>query len=173
MLETRLQPAGARLPAGPPSPKQSLPLSFGHARGHRALSPNTTACRRVLLVGDAAHAFCPSLGQGASVAIEDACAAGALLREGARRGAPVTQMVDAVVTLRLPRVREIARTSRHHAIHLAAHEGQQAALDAEVADWTGAEGGTMAPGEWRRALESMWKGYPRVSDVVAHAGLRS
>ena len=126
----------------------------------------------MLLVGDAAHAFCPSLGQGASVAIEDACAAGALLREGARRGAPVTQMVDAVVTLRLPRVREIARTSRHHAIHLAAHEGQQAALDAEVADWTGAEGGTMAPGEWRRALESMWKGYPRVSDVVAHVAPR-
>jgi 2-polyprenyl-6-methoxyphenol hydroxylase-like FAD-dependent oxidoreductase len=121
---------------------------------------------RVLLVGDSSHAFCPSLGQGASVAIEDACAAGAILREGAAAGLPIADMVAAVERLRLPRVKEFARLSRHHAIHLAAHAGQQSALDAEIADWLpGVDGGTMAGDEWRAALVMLWKGWPRADDV--------
>ncbi|EOD31880.1 hypothetical protein EMIHUDRAFT_112558 [Emiliania huxleyi CCMP1516] len=38
------------------------------------------------------HTFCPSLGLGASVAIEDACAAGLILREGAKQGMGVEAM---------------------------------------------------------------------------------
>ena len=122
---------------------------------------------RVLIVGDAAHAFCPSLGQGASVAIEDACAAGAILRGGAEAGMPIADMVALVERLRLQRVRDFARLSRHHAVHLAAHAGQQSALDAEVADWTpGAEGGTMEGDGWREALAVLWKGWPRAAEIA-------
>ena len=123
---------------------------------------------KVLIIGDAAHAFCPSLGQGASVAIEDACAAGAILREGAEAGMAVADMVALVEKVRLDRVREFARLSRHHAVHLAAHAGQQSALDAEVADWTaGAAGGTMEGDGWRKALAMLWKGWPRAAEVAA------
>jgi len=57
---------------------------------------------KVLLLGDAGHTFCPSLGLGASVAIEDACAAGLILREGAKQGMGVEAMAGQVARLRLP-----------------------------------------------------------------------
>lgn len=91
---------------------------------------------KVLLLGDAGHTFCPSLGLGASVAIEDACAAGLILREGAKQGMGVEAMAGQVARLRLPRAAEVARLSRLHAVHLAAKAGQEEALRAEVADWT-------------------------------------
>lgn len=41
---------------------------------------------RVLLLGDAAHAMVPTLGQGATSAIEDACVAAAMIRDAVRAG---------------------------------------------------------------------------------------
>ena len=130
----------------------------------------------VLIIGDAAHAFCPSLGTGASLAVEDACAAAAILCEGARAGRSVAQMVAAVEQQRLPRAREFAQMARHHARHLAAQGdgGAAAALAAEVADWTpGATGGTLPPGEWRAALTRMWTGWPRAEEAAASAVFRA
>ncbi len=63
---------------------QSSPLSRSAAGG------------RVLLLGDAAHAMVPTLGQGATQAIEDGVLAGAVLRAGGD--------VAAVAALRDPRV---------------------------------------------------------------------
>ena len=100
----------------------------------------------------------------------DACAAAAILSEGAREGRSVAEMVADVEHQRLPRAREFARMARHHARHLAAQGdgGAEAALAAEVADWTpGATGGTLPPGEWRAALTSMWTGWPRAEEAAA------
>jgi salicylate hydroxylase len=63
---------------------QSSPLSRSAAEG------------RVLLLGDAAHAMVPTLGQGATQAVEDGVLAGAVLRAGGD--------VAAVAALRDPRV---------------------------------------------------------------------
>ncbi len=51
---------------------------------------------RVLLLGDAAHAMVPTLGQGATQAIEDGVLAGAVLRAGGRAG-DVARLRDARV----------------------------------------------------------------------------
>ncbi len=58
---------------------------------------------RVLLLGDAAHAMVPTLGQGATQAIEDGVLAGAVLRAGGD--------VAAVAALRDPRVEFVRRFS--------------------------------------------------------------
>lgn len=63
----------------------------------------STAGGRVLLLGDAAHAMVPTLGQGATQAIEDGVVAGAVLRAGGD--------VAAVAALRDPRVEFVRRFS--------------------------------------------------------------
>lgn len=128
---------------------------------------------RVLLIGDAAGAIYPSLGQGATLAIEDACAAAAVLRAFARAaveaGAPrvdVRAATRAIDALRRPRREEVRETSRRHALHVHAADGAAAALAAEVADWTGARGGgTFPEGEWRRRLAALWGGWPRPEEA--------
>lgn len=71
--------------------------------------PTTYVHGRLVLLGDAAHAMTPNLGQGACQALEDAAALGALLSPGADVGAALAQY-DA---LRRPRAQRIARQSRY------------------------------------------------------------
>mmetsp|Transcript_64715 Transcript_64715/g.179804 ORF Transcript_64715/g.179804 Transcript_64715/m.179804 type:complete len:516 (+) Transcript_64715:65-1612(+) len=52
--------------------------------------------RGVLMLGDACHAFCPSLGQGATTSIEDACVAASEL-QAALRGKTTTDSHECVV----------------------------------------------------------------------------
>jgi len=61
---------------------------------------------RVLLLGDAAHALTPNMGQGAAMAIEDAGALALIAREK-----PVHRWAETLEALRARRVREIAKTS--------------------------------------------------------------
>ncbi|WP_284453827.1 FAD-dependent oxidoreductase [Streptomyces sp. MRC013] len=62
---------------------------------------------RVLLVGDAAHAMTPNLGQGAAMAVEDAYALALALRPGAEGAS------DRYRALRHRRVRAVQLASRH------------------------------------------------------------
>ncbi|MGB0373202.1 MAG: FAD-dependent oxidoreductase [Opitutales bacterium] len=63
----------------------------------------------VLLIGDASHAMLPTLGQGATQAIEDACvAADALRTPGKLRPHNIPDMLRAIESARHPRVRFIA-----------------------------------------------------------------
>lgn len=61
---------------------------------------------RVLLLGDAAHAMVPTLGQGATQAIEDACvAAQVLTKRLGEPGCDVRDLVRSIATLRGERIR--------------------------------------------------------------------
>ncbi|KAJ7629570.1 hypothetical protein B0H17DRAFT_1340024 [Mycena rosella] len=62
------------------------------------------------LLGDAAHAMLPSLGQGGAMALEDAAALGALLPAGTTR-ADIPMRLTAYESLRKPRAEWVARES--------------------------------------------------------------
>ena len=57
-------------------------------------------CGRVVLIGDAAHASLPMMGQGGCMAMEDAC----VLAESLRREATLAKAIDSYVARRRPRV---------------------------------------------------------------------
>lgn len=63
---------------------------------------------RVVLLGDAAHAMTPNLGQGACQALEDSATLGALLHPGVDLGLALARYDS----LRRPRTRSISRNSR-------------------------------------------------------------
>lgn len=68
--------------------------------------------RRVLFIGDAAHAMCPTLGQGATQALEDAAALVAVVRELHRRSTLSSVAVcEAFAALRTDRVRFVKELS--------------------------------------------------------------
>lgn len=67
---------------------------------------------RMVLVGDAAHPIVPTLGQGATQAIEDACVILDLMRHIVDGGAAVTTVPARVEALRAHRVRFVADLSR-------------------------------------------------------------
>lgn len=68
---------------------------------------------RVLLLGDASHAMVPTLGQGASSAIEDACITAVKIRDAVRAGpVNVPDLVQDIAETRMPRIRFIMDLSR-------------------------------------------------------------
>lgn len=71
---------------------------------------------RTVLLGDAAHAMTPDMGQGAAQAIEDAATLSRLLRPIARTLRPDATVIDAALTrydhLRSTRTRRIMRQAR-------------------------------------------------------------
>lgn len=68
---------------------------------------------RVLLLGDAAHAMVPTLGQGATSAIEDACVAALMIRDAVRAGpVDVPALLQSIAESRMARARFIMDLSR-------------------------------------------------------------
>ena len=67
----------------------------------------------VLILGDASHACCPALGQGATMAVEDACAASAIVAACAAAGKPVGEMVDAIEFNVNRSLRDVRREDAH------------------------------------------------------------
>lgn len=63
---------------------------------------------RVVLVGDAAHAMTPNMGQGAAMALEDAMVLVELLREGG----PIEHVLANLYERRVSRVRFVQKQSR-------------------------------------------------------------
>jgi 2-polyprenyl-6-methoxyphenol hydroxylase-like FAD-dependent oxidoreductase len=67
---------------------------------------------RVALLGDAAHAMTPNIGQGAGMAMEDAAALADELASAGRETRGVEQALDNYVKRRRPRVESVMRISR-------------------------------------------------------------
>jgi len=72
------------------------------------LSEEQWCTGRVVLIGDAAHASSPMMGQGGSLAVEDA----AVLADSLRAADTVEQALEAFVVRRRPRVRWVREQSR-------------------------------------------------------------
>jgi 2-polyprenyl-6-methoxyphenol hydroxylase-like FAD-dependent oxidoreductase len=78
---------------------------------HACAPPRRLGQGRMLLVGDAAHAMHPNMGQGACQALEDAVAIGAAVRRGGAAGA-----LALYEAMRLKRVGQFVRLSAHGAV---------------------------------------------------------
>jgi len=72
--------------------------------------PRLTA-GRVALIGDAAHGFLPTMGQGAATALEDGLCVGLLIGEPVGRGADLADSLGSFHQARAPRVRALAQAS--------------------------------------------------------------
>ncbi|PRY41159.1 2-polyprenyl-6-methoxyphenol hydroxylase-like FAD-dependent oxidoreductase [Geodermatophilus tzadiensis] len=87
---------------------------------------------RTVVIGDAAHAMLPTMGQGANTSLEDGVCVGRLVAGPVAAGAPLAGALAAFDRARRPRCRRIARRSLQTA-RLGAHLGggwRQAARDA-------------------------------------------
>ncbi|MCA3263856.1 MAG: FAD-dependent monooxygenase [Telmatospirillum sp.] len=68
--------------------------------------------RRVLALGDAAHPMVPTLGQGATQAVEDACATAHAILAALRDARPLVEVPEEIAALRTARVRSCMAFSR-------------------------------------------------------------
>ncbi|MEL7974593.1 FAD-dependent monooxygenase [Isoptericola sp. F-RaC21] len=66
---------------------------------------------RVVMVGDAAHATLPTMGQGAATALEDGVCVGRIVAAGVASGRPLGEALAAYDATRRPRCRALARAS--------------------------------------------------------------
>ncbi|HWV77030.1 MAG TPA: FAD-dependent monooxygenase [Isoptericola sp.] len=66
---------------------------------------------RVVMVGDAAHATVPTMGQGAATALEDGVCVGRIVAAGVASGEPLGEALAAYDAARRPRCRALARAS--------------------------------------------------------------
>ena len=137
---------------------QDIPVQFSDEDGH------------VLMLGDVAHAFCPSLGQGATTSIEDACLAateliGAVRRtSGDSRATVVADLRKAVAQIgdrQSARVNFIGDISTEAGEHIRFTKGAadgRSALDDEAAAWTD----DAHVSGWRDKMRRTWLDYPKL-----------
>ncbi len=68
---------------------------------------------RTVLIGDAAHAMVPTMGQGANSSLEDGACIGLLIGRAVNAGTPLAAALRHFDAERRPRTQRIARRSRH------------------------------------------------------------
>jgi 2-polyprenyl-6-methoxyphenol hydroxylase-like FAD-dependent oxidoreductase len=78
---------------------------------HLPQGPPAYVTGRVVLIGDAAHACLPTVGQGAAMALEDAVCTGRLIARPVQAGAALAPALTAFDQARRPRGRQIVRAA--------------------------------------------------------------
>ena len=117
--------------------------------------------KKVLLLGDASHSFCPSLGQGATLAIEDACIASHLLLSSIRKSEPLSIAIDKIAEHQTERVSMIRDMSNEAAKHILFETGEPNGSSALIQDsdaWTNEK----SISQWRDKVRQMWLSYPKI-----------
>lgn len=138
---------------------QSTPIKFTPtARANTEALP-------ILYLGDAAHAFPPSLGQGATTAIEDAYYSSEIFIDSIieHQYFVNTSSYPFIITLlekinaqRKSRIEMIKNASISAGNHLIS-ENMYEELQHEAELWAKSS-------QWRNIIRSIWKGYPRPKD---------
>ena len=142
---------------------QHIPVEFSAENGS------------VLMLGDAAHGFCPSLGQGATTSIEDACLAateiiGAVRRAaaaGADHAGSVEALRGAVANIgerQSDRVDFIGGISDEAGAHIRFQDGAKdgrSALQDDALAWTDDDHST----GWRNKMRRTWLDYPKLANL--------
>ncbi|WP_421535065.1 hypothetical protein [Pseudomonas marginalis] len=135
---------------------QSTPIKFTPEE-----KPNSEALP-ILYLGDAAHAFPPSLGQGATSAIEDAYVASGVLLASLQRYSLATKAgpyvtiisaINRVSKIQKPRIALIRYASVYACNHLTSTRPTDAFHD-ELDAWA-------TSGLWIDLIRDIWKKYPR------------
>ena len=86
-----------------------------HDVHHLAGGPPTYVRGRTVLIGDAAHAMLPTMGQGANTSLEDGISVGRLIAQPVDAGMPLQDALAAFDRARRPRCRQVAARSRQTA----------------------------------------------------------
>eukprot|EP01063_Lacrimia_lanifica_P004414 TRINITY_DN12472_c0_g3_i1.p2 TRINITY_DN12472_c0_g3~~TRINITY_DN12472_c0_g3_i1.p2 ORF type:complete len:617 (+),score=221.55 TRINITY_DN12472_c0_g3_i1:2-1852(+) len=119
------------------------------------------ATKKVLLLGDAAHGFCPALGQGATTAIEDACVASHYLLSALKNGEGVSVALDNIAKAQQERVSTIRDMSTEAGEHIRFEDGEKdgrSALLRDMGAWCDDE----SPTRWRERVRTMSTGYKKM-----------
>jgi len=140
---------------------QDIPVEFSDATGH------------VLMMGDAAHGFCPSLGQGATTSIEDACVAATELIGAVRRSVSqvdsnhkmvVAELRSAVANIkerqsdRVNFIGKISTEAGEHIRFLPGHTDGRGCIDDDALAWTDDN----HKSQWRNKMRRAWLEYPKL-----------
>jgi len=143
---------------------QDIPVKFSDETG------------KILMLGDAAHGFCPSLGQGATTSIEDACLAASELIGALRQGKAaaldkpglVGELRSAVARIgerqaeRVATIRDISTEAGEHIrFQIGAPDGR-GALDDDARAWTE----DAHSSGWRDKMRHTWLGYPKLAPLT-------
>lgn len=146
---------------------QDIPVEFSDATGH------------VLMLGDAAHGFCPSLGQGATTSIEDACLAATELIGAVRRTTSlvasdrhlvIAELRAAVAKIgerqsdRVDFIGSISTEAGEHIRFLPGDVDGRGCLDDDALAWTDDN----HKSGWRQKIRRTWLEYPKL-DLIHKA----
>lgn len=134
----------------------------------------------ILYLGDCAHAFPPSLGQGATSSIEDGYAASQIFLDHVRglteehlvskekKHEAMRDIIEDIARQRKDRIEMIQKLSIIAGEHIASptrskdhcRNKQIAAMQSEVDAWTNDNAGNLQP-SFRQQIKGIWSGYPR------------
>ncbi len=120
--------------------------------------------KKILFLGDASHGFCPALGQGATLAIEDACLAAHVLLSSIRENESLSVALEKISEYQMERAMTIRDMSNEAAEHILFEEGESDGMSALIKDsiaWTGKDSMSL----WRDKVSDMWMGYPKIQDL--------